>query len=371
LGPSISNDEVDAMYAEAMRLGAYDYQTKPLNLGKLEAVIQRGISFQQLVYEQHHLKRRLDEHYGLASLIGGSRAMTRIYNTVRQSASVLAPVIITGEAGAGRDLVAQAIHNTSLRRDGAFVKLDCGAGTPESIETELFGAAGSLGGRLELADEGTLYLEHIDALPAHMLEALSSLVETGQVNRPTDKKTLSVAPRLIVSWISTKKRSKVLENFLTILADSSQAIAIELPPLRKRKEDIPELVDYFLAGIGVQRETPGLRLTRNVMELFQRYEWPGNVAELRSCLEGMAVGARAGESLTLNDVPLTIREDAPHVEGDIRIPGGATMRDIERIAITETMRACDGKKEECARRLGIGLRTLYRKLKDYEESGLS
>jgi two-component system response regulator HydG len=354
---------------EAMRAGAYDVQTKPLNLEKVDAVIERGIKVQQLLYEQHQLKRRLDEQYGLTSLIGQSRPMTLVYNTLRQSASTLAPIVLSGEPGTGKDLAAQAIHNTSVRRNGPFVKLDCRAGTSASIERELLGAPAAAGetaytGRIELADGGTLYLDHAEALPDALWVLVTGVVKTGRFTRPSDTRAVHSDIRLVVS-IESAHRS---DSKVNALRESMNAIHVDLPPLRERREDLPLLLDYFLAEAARRHRKPVPAVSWDALEVLQRYAWPGNVRELRACAEAMAYAAKADRAITLTAVPREIREAADTAAGDLIIPAGATMKEVERIVIEETMRAAGNDKEACAKRLGIGLRTLYRKLKEYESA---
>ncbi|HIJ66312.1 MAG TPA: sigma-54-dependent Fis family transcriptional regulator [Candidatus Hydrogenedentes bacterium] len=359
---------------EAMRQGAYDYQTKPLNLGKLEAVIERGVGHQRLVFEQHELKRRLDEHYGFGNLVGKSRQMVNIYSAVRQIAPTKTTVLIQGETGTGKDLIAQAIHNNSPRRDAPFVKLNC-ASIPEAlVESELFGhVAGAFTGavkprqgRFEVADTGTLFLDEVGELSPALQSKLLRVLEHQQFERLGDSRTLSVDVRLIAA--SNRPLEQMVETgqFRNDLYYRLRVVAIEAPPLRARREDIPLLVDRFIGEACAAHGKEVRGITRNAMDLLARYNWPGNVRELKNIIEGMVVMARTERPLDVNDVPEHLRHSTAPEVGEVRIPTGTSMRDVERIMIAETLKVCGYNKEACAKMLGIGLRTLYRKMKEYD-----
>jgi len=358
---------------EAMRRGAYDFQTKPLNLAKLEAVIQHGLAYQRLVFEQVELRRRLDERFGLGNLVGQSRQMVQVYSAVRQIGPTHEPVLIYGEPGTGKDLIAQAIHNNSPRRDEPFVKLNC-AGMPESVvERELLGAVPAntargrqtSAGRFELADHGTLYLDGVSELTASLQDKLLDTLERRRIERVGDGKKIAVDVRLVTATNQRLDRLVAAGRFRAELADRLAAVVIEAPALRERREDIPLLVSENLRRLKVRHSTAVDGITRTAMNLLLRYDWPGNVRELENVIAGMALTARQAGPLDVNDVPEYVRRCAAPEAGEIRVPTGATMREIERIAIEETLKVTGYNKEKCAKILGIGLRTLYRKLKEY------
>jgi len=357
---------------EAMRQGAADFQTKPLNLGKLEAVIERGLGQQRLVLEQHELRRRLDERYGLGSLVGKSRQMVRVYDAVRQIAPSRGTVLIQGETGTGKDLVAQAIHNNSPRRDARFVKLNC-ASIPEAlVESELFGhvagaftgATHSREGRFELADGGTLFLDEVGELTPALQAKLLRVLESQQFERLGDSRTVSVDVRLIAATNRPLEKMVADGTFRDDLYYRLRVVIIEMPALRSRREDIPLLVNHFL-GIACEANGKSIDgITRSAVDVLMRYDWPGNVRELRNIIEGMVIMARHGKLLDVTDVPEHVRRSTVPEVSEIRIPAGVTMNEVERIVIEETMKVCGYNKERCAKTLGIGLRTLYRKLKE-------
>jgi DNA-binding NtrC family response regulator len=363
-----------ALATEAMRQGAYDFQTKPLNLGKLDAVIQRGVSRQRLVLEQHELKRRLDEQYGLGQLVGKSRQMMRVYNLVRQIGPTRGTVLIQGETGTGKDLIAQALHTISPRRDAPFVKLNC-ASIPEALaESELFGhvagaftgANQSRKGRFELADSGTLFLDEVGELTPGLQAKLLRVLENRQFERLGDSRTISVDVRLIAATNRPLDAMVDEGRFREDLYHRLRVVFIEAPPLRQRREDIPLLVDHFLRRAVEENAKQTDGITRGALDILMRYDWPGNVRELRNIIEGMVIMSRAGRPLDVNDVPVHLRRTVQPEVSEIRIPTGTPMSEVERIVIEETMKTCGFNKEACARILGIGLRTLYRKLKEYD-----
>jgi len=354
---------------EAMRQGAYDFQIKPVNLGKLEAVIQRGLGHQRLVHEQHALRRRLDERYGLGNLVGRSRQMVRVYDLVRRVAPTRATVLIQGEPGAGKGVIAQAIHNNSPRRNEPFVKVDCAGLRRPHMDSELFGhAAGALPdtagaqvGRIELADKGTLFFDDVSELTPKLQGDLVTLLETGQFQRLGDSRMTRVDVRVIAATHRPLNVLPVLANLQALLG----ALAITVPALRERPEDIPLLIQHVIRETCSAVSAPEPTLSRDGLDLLMRYDWPGNVRELKNIVEDMVVMAGGRATLDIADVPEHVRQGATPAANEIRIPPGSSMAMVERIVIEETLKTCDYNKETCARTLGIGLRTLYRKLKEY------
>ena len=364
----IEKPEIE-LATEAMRRGAYDFQIKPVNLGKLEAVIQRGLDHQRLVYRQHELRRRLDEYYGLGSLVGNSRQMVRVYNAVRQAAPLSTPVLIHGEPGTGKDLIAHAIHNNSPRRDEPFVKVQCGGAPEDAVDAALFGyASGGVGssggqpGRIELADHGTLYLDEVGELTARQQERIADLVRRRKTTRLGGGRPVVVDVRVVAATTRPIDWYGFNPEFGRLL----QSAVIEAPALRDRREDIPLLVQHMVRETSESNGLPDVSLTRHAMDLLMRYDWPENVRELKNIVEGMVLAAWGTRRIDVNDVPDYVRRSAKYGAKEIRLPIGASMDEIEQAVIEETMKACGFNKGACAKTLGIGLRTLYRKLKQYD-----
>lgn len=354
---------------EAMRQGAYDFQTKPLNLGKLEAVIERGLDYQKLLYEQVQLKRRLDERYRMGNLIGRSKAIVRAYSRVRQAAPTRAPIVLIGEAGTGKHLVGQTIHNLSPRRDAAFVKLSCAGASETTLRQELLGQGdvAAMEGRMELAHQGSLYLEEVEELPSSLQQVLLDVLTSRRAHRLEDDRSTPADFRLVVALSPQSAERGTIRPFLDSLRSVFDGVTVELPPLRDRREDIPALVAYFIEEACGSRQKSVDGISRNALGLLSQYGWPENVRELRNVVDGMVLSTKAGRPLDVMDVPAHVR-DCTEGAWDIKIPIGASMSEVERIVIEETLKTCGYKKELCAKTLGIGLRTLYRKLKEYETS---
>lgn len=360
---------------EAMRQGAYDFQTKPLNMGKLEAVIERGLAYQKLMIEQSQLKRRLDERYGLTSLIGYSRKSTQAYERVREAAATDVPVILIGEDGTGKDHVAQVIHTNGARRDTPFIKYTCRPGTDDSAKSELYGVSNASRdlrreGRIERAEGGGLYIDNIGELPSSLLPDLAKVFETKRVKRLGARAAGRIDIRLFLSMSPEHANGKAISGLIDRLQANLGAIILELPPLRERSEDVAALADHFLRTSAAGATKPIEGITRQALRVLEEYPWPGNVRELQGVIEEIVVGASGPQALDVLDLPDRIRKRASNLE-DIQIPGGSTMAEIERLVIEETLRACDGQREQCAEQLGIGLRTLYRKLNLYKNSNES
>ncbi|MBP8131407.1 MAG: sigma-54-dependent Fis family transcriptional regulator [Candidatus Hydrogenedentes bacterium] len=360
---------------EGIRLGAYDYQTRPVNLAKLEAVIQHGLAYQQLALAKTELHRRLDERLGLSSLIGRSRLMAQLYNAVRLIGPADTHVLICGEPGAGKRLVAEALHHNSPRRDNPFVSLDC-RGLPEVvIRSEMFGyaIARDMGnsplrqGRFLLADGGTFYLAGIEALSPALQESLYQALRTSKTPRPGDNRHVRVDVRFLASTDQRLDRLVAQGAFHAKLHETVSRVVIETPPLRRRPEDIPLLANRLLNDAAARHAKNLAGFENAVLDLFARYEWPGNIRQLENTIEGMVTAVRSNARLRLHDVPEHIRLEAKPATDEITVRVGMTMEEVERRVIEETLRHCDGDKARCAKMLGIGLRTLYRKLVAYQE----
>ncbi|KPJ60705.1 MAG: hypothetical protein AMJ46_05475 [Latescibacteria bacterium DG_63] len=358
---------------EAMRQGAYDFQAKPLNLEKIKAVIERGVSHQRLVGQITDLHTRLDSRYGFENLIGISRGMNEIFEKIRQIAPTRATVLISGETGTGKELIALAIHHNSPRRDERFVKLNCAALSEGVLESELFGhekgaftgAVAMRKGRFEVADGGTLFIDEVSEIPPTVQVKLLRMLQEREFERVGGSDTINVDVRLVVA---TNQRLEPLvrkKKFREDLYYRLKVITIEVPPLRERKEDIPLLVDAFINEFNELHGKKVQGITRGAMDLFMQHYWPGNVRELRNCIEGMVVFCTRERLLDVADLPEHFRASKKRRQF-FRIPVGITMEELEKIAIEETLKSVGYDKQKAAETLGIGLRTLYRKMKEYD-----
>ncbi len=369
----IAPDAELATATEAMRRGAYDVQTRPINHDRLRAVLERALSHQRLVVEVSDLQARLDHRYGIKHLTGMSPQMIRVYDRIRQLASTRTTILVTGETGTGKELVAKAIHHLSPRRNEPFVALNCSALAEGVVESELFGhergaftgATSGRKGRFEIADGGTLFLDEISEVSPTIQVKLLRVIQEREIERVGGTRTIDVDVRLICAT-NRKLEEMVREGtFREDLYYRLNVASIELPPLRERRSDIPLLVDEFITQFSTENRKRIKGITRGAIELLMQYEWPGNVRELRNLIEGLVVFGRDGQPLDVGDLPNHLRSQ-PSTTRDLGLRVGMTMAEIEKRAIEETLKATGYDKQRTAQILEIGLRTLYRKMKQYQ-----
>jgi DNA-binding NtrC family response regulator len=358
---------------EAMREGAYDFQLRPLNLSKMLAVIERAISHQELAIRAEVLAVRLDERLLVPKLTGHSRVMQELKEKILQIAPTRATVLIYGETGTGKELIAQAIHQLSPRKDDRFVKLHCAEFSENIIESELFGhergaftgAEQRRQGRFELADKGTLFVDEIADIPPPVQTKLLRVLQDRQFERVGGNETVQVDVRVIAA---TNRRLELMVargEFREDLYYRLRVILLEVPPLRERREDIPVLVEAFIKEFNREHVRKVTGVTRGVVDRMMQYEWPGNVRELRNTVEEMVIFAQGKRLLTVSDLPIPLRQQRSSAAPDMNLSVGMPMWEIERAAIEATLRSVGHDKQRAAKILGIGLRTLYRKQKEY------
>ncbi|CAN5534479.1 sigma-54 dependent transcriptional regulator [soil metagenome] len=369
----VTGEQKPANIVEAMKNGAYDYVTKPINPEELTLLIRRAIETAQKDKEIDHLRRRLDQKFGLDQIVGQSKQMKDVFAKVQRAAPVDSTVLILGDSGTGKELVAQALHHNSLRKKGPFVAVNCAAVPATLVESELFGhvrgaftgATDKRMGRFEQADGGTLFIDEIGdfelGLQAKLLRVLETLTVTpvgGHEDKKVSVRVLAATSRDIQQMVADGKFREDLFYRLNV-------VSITLPPLRDRTDDVPILVEHFLKEITTQKHTPPKRVSPEVMRRFQLYRWPGNVRELRNTLESMMVLAE-GDLLTERDLPERIAEGSLPTGNPKDVPAGVTMEELERLAITKALDQYGGNRTHAANRLGISVRTLQRKLRQYE-----
>ena len=360
----------------ALQQGAFDYVEKPIDIDELRTVVQRAVEKTALERTVHELRRELDERYDFDAIIGISRATLNILDTIRRVAPSDLPVLIQGESGTGKELMAQAIHSHSRRRENRLVALNC-AGLSESIlEDELFGhvkgaftgAAGDRAGRFEHADGGTIFLDEVGDMPLNMQAKLLRVLENGEVVRLGSNESLHVNVRLISATNRDLTELVAAKRFREDLYFRIRGAMVPLPPLRERREDIPVLIDHFLAEAATRHGKPITGLTAEARRVLMAYDWPGNVRQLRNVVENMVVLAEPStDKLTLADLPLEIHAPpAALAAGDsFGSLVGLSIQEAEKQLIRNTLKMVAGNREQAAAILGIGERTLYRKIKEY------
>jgi len=366
---------------EAMRVGADDYLTKPVDLYELRKRVMNLIEKEQLKEEVSSLREQLDKRYGFESIIGKSAPMERLFEQMKMVAPTRSSVLIIGESGTGKELVANALHRASPRRNERFLAINCGAIPPDILESELFGhERGSFTGavtrkigKFELAHKGTLFLDEISELYPELQVKLLRVLEERQIMRVGASELIDVDFRLVAATNRDLEKEVAEGRFREDLYYRLKVVTLRIPPLRERPGDIPNLAEHFLALFGQEHGKGLKRLTPEALELLSRYPWPGNVRQLRNVIESVVVFHSQGEEVTVADLPSEVRESstlsttgAPvqSVVGEPR-----TMEEIERQAILETLQRTDGHRAKAADLLGIGLRTLQRKLKEYKDQG--
>jgi DNA-binding NtrC family response regulator len=351
---------------QATKLGAYDYLTKPCKLTELNVLLQKALEKRQLNRENVHLKRLVKDVCGTPVMVGNSIAMNAVYKMVDKVAASDAVVLIQGESGTGKELIAQMIHQRSIRANKPFVVINCATLQEALLESELFGhvkgaftgAVESRIGLFEVADGGTLFLDEIGELAVTTQAKLLRVVQSGEIRRVGDNKAINVDTRIIAAThrdiAAEVKNGKFREDLYFRL----NVITLSLPPLRDRREDIPVLIDYFLDNFCKNRQKK--ILLPEVMTAMSQYNWPGNVRELKNAIERLVVMTE-GNSISIEDLPENIRiAISTTAEGTEVILSG-----VERKHILKVLHEKQGNKTLAAETLGISLKTLYNKLKGY------
>ena len=356
----------------ALQQGASDYIEKPLDLDELRAVVQRAAerTAQQRVIRE--LRQQLDKHYGFEGIIGNSPAVAQILETIRRVAPADLAVLIQGESGTGKELLALAIHNNSRRKNNRFVALNCAGLSETLLEDELFGhvkgaytgAAADRNGRFEYADGGTMFLDEVGDMPLAMQAKLLRVLENGELVRVGSNEPVHVDVR-IISATNTNLRERV-ENrrFREDVYFRLNSVTINIPPLRERREDIPLLTEHFIKLANEDHHTSITGITSEAQRALLSFDYPGNVRQLRNFIENMVVLAGEGK-LVVDDLPAEVRPFPQAAGEDITALAGVSISEAERQLIRNTLKMVGGNRQQAAKILGIGERTLYRKIKEY------
>ncbi len=365
---------------EAMRVGADDYLTKPVDLYELRTRVANLVEKQRLREEVVDLRERLDKRYGFEALVGGSAAMEKLFEQMRVVAPTRSTVLIQGESGTGKELVAAALHQASPRRKERFLAINCGAIPSDILESELFGhergsftgAVARKIGKFELAHKGTMFLDEISELYPELQVKLLRVLEQRQVMRVGGSEVIDVDFRLIAATNRDLEREVSEGRFREDLYYRLKVVTLDIPPLRQRPDDIPPLADHFLSIYCQEHGREPKRLSAEAVEVLRRHPWPGNVRELKNVIESVVI-FHQGPEVRLSDLPPELRQGAAVSASGapVQPPSGEprSMAEIERQAILETLERTGGHRARAADLLQIGLRTLQRKLKDYKQQG--
>ena len=357
---------------EAIKAGAYDFISKPVNVDRMEQVFERALESKDLKDENIRLKKRLNDKYGLDNIIGKSSKMRDVFDMVKQVAPAKSTILITGESGTGKELIAQAVHVLSGRK-GAFVPVHCAALPANLLESELFGhekgaftgAVEKRVGRFEIADRGTIFLDEIGEIDQSVQVKLLRILETKTFERVGGTQTVTTDSRVVTA--TNRNLQEMVKNgeFREDLFYRLDVLNIELPPLRDRKEDIPLLVKCFIDSFAAENNKQLSGVSEEVLNIFDSYNWPGNIRELRNCIERMVVLCRE-ETLQIGNIPNNIREKiSPDlVEKNISYDT-LNLENNEKKLIIQALDETGGNRTAAAEKLGISRRTLHRKLNEY------
>jgi len=356
---------------EAMKRGAYDYLTKPIDLDRLDLLIKRALRSRSMEAENKTLKRRLGERVGFENIVGESPSMKQVFETIEQVAPTRATVLIEGESGTGKELVAQAIHHLSPRKNAPFIAVHCAALTPSLLESELFGhekgaftgAVDRRTGRFEAADGGTLFLDEIGEIDASVQVKILRVLGERSFERVGGSKTIQVDVRVIAATNRDLGRQVEQGKFREDLYYRLKVVEIKLPPLRDRREDIPLMVREFLKEFSLENKKQVEDVAGDAQAVLMAYDWPGNVRELRSAIEHAVIWSKDGR-VTLQNLPPTVREVAVS-RGAQALPTGMNLEQTEKVLMSRSLEICGGNVSQAAAHLGISRRTLHRKIKKY------
>ncbi|MCR4315843.1 MAG: sigma-54 dependent transcriptional regulator [Planctomycetes bacterium] len=362
---------------EAMEKGAASYLSKPLDVAELRVKCSRALEKRGLVKLTDELRKRVDDRYGLSSIIGDSLAMKRVAGAIRQVADTDATVLITGENGTGKEMVAAALHQLSRRKNKRFIPINCAAISENLLESELFGyeqgaftdARSSREGKFEYASEGTLFLDEIGDMSLALQPKLLRVLEDGMVTRLGGNAPKKVDVRVIAATNQDLQAKMASNRFRQDLFFRLSVIVIQLPPLRERRDDVPLLCRHFLQTYAKEYQRKAPEITIPAMNKLVAYDWPGNVRELRNVIQNLTIMSNS----QVIDVP-ELPPQIGGIEGVVAFASGPTgieglvgwkLDDLERKLIAATLESTDHNREKAAEMLGISERTLYRKINSY------
>jgi DNA-binding NtrC family response regulator len=356
---------------QALRLGAADYLVKPVNIKQLKAVLSRVARPSDLKAEIFTLRNELRSLGRFGPLLGTSAAMQRVYDQIERVAPTLATVLVIGESGTGKELVAQTLHKLSRRYKQSFLPINCGAISPQLIESEMFGhekgsftgAVRERAGYFERTNGGTLFLDEITEMPLELQVKLLRVLETNKFMRVGSDREIEVDVRVIAATNRIPEEAVASGKLREDLLYRLQVFPLQLPPLRERAEDIDLLADHFLDQLN-QAEGTTKVFSLAALEVLKAYNWPGNVRELRNVIQRAFI--MATDVIDVTHLPLDVGTAKQDTGPFIQVRVGSTVAEVEKRLILATLKECNGTKEKAAEILGISLKTLYNRLREYE-----
>ena len=355
---------------DAMRHGAYDFLTKPLNLDQLEMIVKRALESRELKLEHQDLKKSVDEKNAFKDMIGKSPAMQKIQELIKKAADSKASVLITGESGVGKEVVARAIHELSSRHGKPMIDVHCAALSETLLESELFGhekgaftgADHLQKGRFERAHGSTIFLDEIGEINQSTQIKILRVLAERKFERVGGEQTIAVDVRVVAATNRNLENEIKEGKFREDLFYRLNVIHIHVPPLRERKSDLPLLMASFLSRFNEENGKSIKGFDNKSKAAMNSYDWPGNIRELRNCVES-AVVMCSGDEITIDDLPVNIASSSS--ENAISVPFGISLNDAERIVIEQNLAAQKNNKTKTAEILGIGRKTLQRKLAEW------
>lgn len=359
---------------ESMKLGAFEYITKPFNREELKMVVKKALEVGDLVVENRYLREMVQEKYSFENMVGSSPKMEEVYRLSSQVAKSDATVLVLGESGTGKELLAKGIHFNSLRKDQPFVTINCGSLPENLIESELFGhkkgaftsASSDKKGKFEFADGGTIFLDEIGELPLHLQVKLLRVLQDGMVDKVGEAEPVSVDVRVLAATNRNLEEEVSAGNFREDLYYRLCVVPIKLPPLRERLDDIPLLTEYFLKKYSEKLRVDRVRIDNKALKVLLKYSWPGNVRELENLAERTVVMSQTG-IVTTEDLPEKITSNAGNGGNAlIELPDeGINLENVERELIERAYAKCDYNQSKAARFLGITRNTLLYRFEKY------
>ncbi|MBF0273832.1 MAG: sigma-54-dependent Fis family transcriptional regulator [Nitrospinae bacterium] len=356
---------------EVMKEGAYDFYEFPVNNKLLAMVISKAIEKQDLYIAKNNLEKKVKEKFNFDKIIGSSKAIRTLKNTVENIAAKNVNILITGETGTGKEMVANAIHFNSERASGPFIKVNCAAFNEGVLESELFGHeqgafTGALAkriGRFEMANEGTIFLDEIGDVPMSTQIKLLRILQEKEFERVGGNKTISVNVRVIAATNQNLKELIAEKKFREDLYYRLNVIHIEIPPLNERKDDIPLLASFFMNKLNKENGYGIQGITKESMQVLLNYQWPGNVRELENAIES-AMATCKKKVIESKFLPSFLLLNNPETSDFFQIPFNLTLPEMEKEVIRLTLLRTNGNKTVASKLLGISLRTLQRKVNE-------